>query len=129
MGSRTYSTERSTDTSVTATTETQAVLVSGVTTVRAGTKVLISAHVQMTVGTGGTAVTPRVRRGSDQTGTVVNEANAVTATAANVIDLDVMCEDTPGEVAGQEYELTVQQTAATAAGTVSFATMSVEAKR
>lgn len=129
MGTRVYSVERSTDTTVTTTSETQAAQLDGVKTNRPGTKVVLRAHVQMTVGTGGTAVTPRIRRGGNQAGTLVNEANAVTATAANVIDLDVQAEDLPGEVEGQSYEVTVAQTAATGNGTVSFAALSADVQR
>jgi hypothetical protein len=63
--------------------------------------------------TGGstTSVVVRLRRGTDATGTALAVASQVTVGAALAVNVALNCTDTPGEVAGQQYTLTAQQTA------------------
>lgn len=103
---------------VVTTTETEAVQLDGVAASQPDGRVVLRGWMQFTTGAGTTAVTLRIRRGTDTTGTLVGEANAITAAASAVREMAIEVPDTPGEVAGQSYVLTVQQTAATGNGTV-----------
>lgn len=118
---RKYSAQVTTNTTVTTTTETVVATLSGLSTRDPGEVVTVTGTVQFTVGTGGTAVTPRIRRGSTASGTVVGEGNPVSATAADTVSVTIQADDVPGEVAGQSYVLTVTQTAATGDGSALFA--------
>ncbi len=70
----------------------------------------------ITTGAGTTGVTLRFRRGTTITGTLAGIATTVTASAgANTLCVYAV-EDTPGEVANQQYVWTAQQVAATANG-------------
>lgn len=84
-----------------------------------GSTIVVEAHCQLTVGTGTTSITPRIRRGSTTAGTLVGEANAqgVSGAAGSTEDVGLTVDDTPGEVVNQSYVLTVQQGAATGNGT------------
>lgn len=123
MTVRTYSAENNTDVTVTTTTEAQGVELAGVTTVRAGQTITLIGTVVLDSGAGTTAVTPRIRRGNDQTGTAVSDAVAQETTAANAATWTVHATDAPGEVTGQSYEITVQQTGATGNGTIAYASL------
>lgn len=79
--------------------------------------VLLEGVAGFTVGTGTTTVTVRIRRGTGITGTAVASIAGVNVTAGNVVQIPINGVDTPGEVADQQYVLTVQQAAATANGT------------
>ncbi len=81
-------------------------------------QILLFWWAMFTVGVGGTGVTVRVRRGAALTSPLVNIGNAIlNPGAGNTINLSGCYADVPGAVAGQQYVLTVQQTAATANGT------------
>lgn len=116
----TYAASVTADTPVVTTTETIAVTVSGVTLPRPGMRVKIRGWCQITTGASTTALTPRVRRGTAITDPVVGDAVAeeIEAAAGSEEALDVMVIDTPGELAGGSYILTVQQTAASANGSI-----------
>lgn len=118
MTTQTFSAQQLTDTTVTTTTETVALTMPAISTPGAGSQVTMEGELNMTAGTAATAVTVRVRRGTGITGTVVGESNPVTVAAGNTVPLPWQVVDTPGEVAGQAYVVTVQQTAATGNGTV-----------
>lgn len=75
---------------------------------------------QVSGGTNTTFATLRIRRAS-LTGTLIGEADAATLTGAAQGTFGIMAEDTPGEVAGVSYVLTVQLTAASANGSVPYA--------
>lgn len=125
MALRQYSSETSTNTTLTTTAETVVATLSGITTAQPGEKIVLKGLAQLTTGTGTTAVTPRIRRDS-VTGTVVNEANPITvgAAAGSTEDFEVECEDSfSGEVAGQTYVLTLEQTAATANGNCLYSSL------
>lgn len=119
MGKR-YSTTVTTDNPIVTTTETVAATVAGVSTPRANVKVGLKATVQVTTGTNTTALTVRLRRGTAITDTLVGEANPVqvAAAAGSTEECTIMWEDAPGDVAGQSYVVTIQQTAASANGSI-----------
>jgi len=81
------------------------------------------AVITLTAGT--TAVTYRLRRGTTATGTLVNVAQAITVTASTTIKHSGHYIDTAGIVAGQQYSLTAQMTAAAANSTVNDGCISV----
>lgn len=69
-------------------------------------------------GTTTSALVFRLRRGTTVAGTLINAAAWThTLAAGNSAAISGAYFDTPGAVAGQQYSLTVSQTAATAAGT------------
>lgn len=128
MSARSYSTEASTNTTLTTTTETVVATLSNVSTYQPGERIRLSGQAQLTTGTATTTVTPRIRRDS-VTGTVVNEANAITigAAAGGNESFEVSCEDSfSGEVANQTYVLTLEQAAATGNGTALYAYLQAE---
>jgi len=104
---------------VTTTTETVLCTTAGITA-STGQVIRLIALTDFTSGTGTTSLTVRFRRGATATGTLVGPQDAVQTTAGNTIARSAEAEDTPGEVSGQQYVLTVQQTAATANGTGLF---------
>lgn len=119
MGAREYSADTTTDTTVTTTTETVVATLPNVSTPGPGWRVTLRGFCQLTTGAATTGLTWRVRRGSAITDTLVDEANAVQveAAAGSTEDHEIVVVDTPPEVAGQTYVLTVQQAAATGNGT------------
>ena len=74
-------------------------------------------NINMTIGTAGTAVTTRVRRGG-LTGTLIGSAQAQTVAAGNTVNIPIAELDPTLIQVGVSYSVTVQQTAATANGTV-----------
>jgi len=89
--------------------------------------IIVLAWCQLVSGTGTTDVTPRIRRGTTTAGALVGEANAeVVKTAAGSREpfMIMVHEERAGEEA-VEYCLTIQQTAATANGTVNQAAIIV----
>lgn len=117
MTARTLTAEATTDTPLVTTAETVVATLSGVTTGRAK-NVSLSAWAQLTTGTATTAVTPRIRRGTDATGTLIGEGNPVTvgAAAGSTETFEVATIDDGVDLAGASYVLTLQQTAATGNG-------------
>ena len=111
-----------TGTSVTLTTTTENVAVSSgpVKTPFQTHRVIIIGWAQVTTGAGTTALTPRIRRGTAITGTLVGEANAeenkVVAAETEPVFIMVV-EERAGEES-VEYSLTVQQADATGNGTI-----------
>lgn len=112
-----YSTHCASTVTVTTTTETVACTLT-VPSSGPSSTIRVEFTSQMTSGAGTTALTARVRRGSTTSGTLVGPANALATTAATTVLLTSQVEDAPGEVAAQPYAVTVQQTAATANGSV-----------
>lgn len=106
------------DTTLVTTAETVVARVDGVSTGRA-LPVSIRAWAQLTTGTATTAVTPRIRRGTTITGTLIDEGNPVTigAAAGGTEEFDIDAIDDNADLAGASYVLTLQQTAATGNGT------------
>lgn len=108
-------------TNVTLTTTTETVIISsGAIAVPYETaRLLILAWAQLTTGAGTTAVTPRIRRGTVATGTLVGEANAeqVKAAAGSTEPCFIVVSDEQSPAAAVEYSLTLAQTGATGDGT------------
>lgn len=111
-------------TNVTLTTTSETVIVSSgpATAPRSTVNVCVFGWAQLTTGTATTTVTPRLRRGTATSGTLLGEANAVTIGAAAGSTeqyLAMACEDR-SDVASVEYSLTLTQASATADGTALF---------
>ena len=89
--------------------------------------VILNGWAAYTVGTSGTAVRFRIRRGG-LTGTLVVDTGALTQTrtAGNLCADDVNGSDTPGEQASLVYALTMQVTAGAAQSTVSAVYLSAQ---
>ena len=111
---------------LTTTTEGSAVTSGGIST-SPGQTVRVFGTAIITTGAGTTTVTLRIRRGSGIAGTSVGVPTAATVTAGNTVALSFGGEDSPGEVAGQQYSLTAQQAGATANGTVASCELWVQA--
>lgn len=118
MPTTVYSGFATADVSLVTTAETVVATVTVPSTPNPGATVTIEGHCQLTVGTGTTALTPRIRRGG-LTGALVGEGNAlgVSGAAGSTEEVDLTVDDQPGEVVNQVYVLTVAQTGATANGT------------
>lgn len=106
------------DTNVPNVTETVVLTIAGLNTPGPGARIKLHGEFEMLTGATTSAVTPRWRRGIDATGVLVGEGNPVAAGAAVVVNMTHDVEDNPGELGNATYVLTVQQTAATAPGTV-----------
>lgn len=115
---RTYSTPTVTDLPLVTTAETDTVEVTGITTGRPGKRIRIRGWAQVTAGVGATALTPRIRSGQGVGGALIGEGNPLTIAAGQTQTVVIETEDVPGDVAGQAYTMTMQQTAATGNGTV-----------
>lgn len=107
----------SADTPLVTVAETVVATVSGIVTPRA-VSIIVKAWAQLVTGTATTAVTPRIRRGTDATGVLVGEGNPVTlgAAAGGTEDFEIDVVDPAQDVSGSSYVLTLQQTAATGNG-------------
>lgn len=104
---------------LTTTTETSLVNSGPATAPRATVNVCVLAWAQLTTGAATTTVTPRIRRGTAATGTLVGEANAVTigAAAGSTEQYWAMaCEDR-SDVESVTYNFTLAQASATGDGT------------
>lgn len=117
MTAQQYKSTITTDTPLVTTAETVVATLSGINTGRA-LNVQVRGWAQLTTGTNTTAVTPRIRRGTTITGTLVDEANPVTvgAAAGSTEDFEIDVVDEGADLAGASYVLTLQQTGASANG-------------
>lgn len=103
-------------------TETVVLTSNGVQSPNAWATISLTGVVTITPGTSATAVVIRVRRGT-VTGTLVGVAETDTlAAAANGI-IPFFFVDTPGDVDGIKYVVTVVETGAAANGTVNYASI------
>lgn len=123
--SRQYENQLSGTVPIVTTAETVALVTSRVSTTYESDPINIEGMVNVTGGTGTTACVIRIRRGNGTTGTVVRAADTDSIAAGNTESFPIQGVDTPGDVAGQVYSLTVQQTAATGNGTVNGASSCV----
>lgn len=116
---RIRSTAVTTNVTLTTTTETVIATLAGVATPSRDAIVRLKGWLQLTLGTLTTDVTLRIRRGTAITDTLVGEANAIAvpSAAGTIAEFNIAVQDTPGEVAGQSYVLTAEQTGATGNGT------------
>lgn len=103
---------------ITTTTETVAATTLPISTDGANQTVNLDCSGEVTPGTSTTALVIKVRRGTGITGTQVGTTQTLTVTAPNKTGFSVQVADTPGEVAGQQYVVTVTQTGAAANGTI-----------
>lgn len=108
-------------TTLVTTAETAVLTMTGISTRGPSDQVGIEGQVQITPGTAATGARIRVRRGNGLTGAVVGSIQDIPVTAAVLNSAPFSVVDTPGEVAGQAYTVTVVQTAATANGSVTYA--------
>lgn len=92
-------------------------------------RVKIYGHVNITEGAGGTAYVVRVRRGNSISGALVGVAETDTLAAASSETAPFSVEDAGwlNAAGGNQYCVTVQQTAATGNGTVNGADFQVDA--
>lgn len=109
------------DTAIVTTAETVAVSTGEVLVGPGAKRVVLLGWAQVTTGAGATSVTPRIRRGTAVTDTLVDEANAQAQAASTAAHLNIFAiDDDPGE--GKfRYSLTVAQAGATGNGTISQA--------
>lgn len=111
------------DVTVTTTTETVAVTSLPALLPRQTHHVLVIAWCQLTTGAGTTAVTPRIRRGSDTSGDLVGDAvsEAVKAAAGSSEPFMLVASEERASEESVRYSLTVTQADATGDGTVTQA--------
>lgn len=76
--------------------------------------ILILWYFTLLIGTAGTAVTVRLRRGTTLTGAIINTPTAVTVTAGNTVVFNGFQGDVLQPQGITQYSLTAQVTAATA---------------
>lgn len=108
-------------TSIVTTTETVLATLPPVSTDGSVQRVQLQAFASFTTGAGTTGYTLRIRRGTGITGTVVATSGIIAAAASTLVAGGVDGLDAPGEVADQQYVLTVQLAGATGNGTGSLA--------
>lgn len=108
------------DAPVVTTAETVAATSDVVNVPREDSVVIIIAWAVLTLGTNTTAVTPRIRRGATAAGTAIGDANTEqikTAAASNEPFFKFATEQIQG-AGNVQYSLTLQQTGASANGTI-----------
>lgn len=128
MGVRRFTATTLVDTPIVTTAETVLATLTGVSTNQPGQTVGLSADYGITLGASTTAVTTRIRRDS-LTGTLVGEATPeqISSAAGSTERHRVFFEESnPGEFIGRTYVLTVVQTAASANGNVTDASLVCE---
>lgn len=76
----------------------------------------------LTVGTNGVAAVVRVRKGS-VTGAIVGLATTDTGIATDKYTIPILATDSPLDEAGAVYVVTIQETSASADGTVNYVTI------
>ena len=113
------------DTTVVTTAETEAAESGRIAVPRANMTALIIAFINLDSGAGTTAVTPRIRNGTDTGGTLVSEAIAHETTAAEAATWVVTATEVLGDVGEVQYIASVLQTGATGNGTINNATIIV----
>lgn len=119
-GVRLRSSEEDANKTITTTTERVAATLPGISTDGSGDTITVRGVAIVVVGTGATALVLRIRQGTGIAGTIISESSSVSATAANIVIVTLAADDNPGDVADQQYVLTVQQTGATADGTINY---------
>ena len=91
-----------------------------------GEGVQLSGEIAITSGTGTTALVARIRQGNGITGNVVGNPITVTATAGNLVELNPAALDPNNLLGNIGYSLTIQQTGASANGSVTFANLTAQ---
>lgn len=100
------------------TAETVIAILPGISDDLASDPVEIYARADITPGTTTSQLVLKVRRGTTTAGAQVGNSSQTDAAATVLQQVDITVQDTPGEVANQQYCLTATQTGATANGTV-----------
>lgn len=116
-----------TDLALVTTAETSIIASGPATASRPLVNVCVLAWAQLTTGTNTTGVTPRIRRGTTASGTLVGEGNneQVKAVAGSTEQFFIeVCEDR-SNVASVDYNLTLEQAGASANGSALQATILV----
>ena len=103
--------------------ETVAIFLPPNITLDPGRLVIVEFDAAFTTGATTTAVVARIRRGNTVGGALVGAAHTVQIGAALATSIGGQVGDIPGEVAGAQYCLTLQQTGGTANGTALFASL------
>lgn len=86
-------------------------------------KAIVQAQVALTVGTGMTSVTLRLRRNPNGENVVVASSGAITAAAGNAVLLGLSAADVIPDGRAVQYQLTVTQAGGAGNGTASFASV------
>jgi len=118
-------------TAVTLTTTTEAVVVTSpvVQAPRGEANVLILCYAELTTGTGTTAVTARIRRGTAITSTLVSEENdQIVKAAAGSIEPFVQMVSEEVKASNLQYSCTLDQVGASANGSAIYASILVLAR-
>lgn len=115
------------DTAIVTVAETVAVTSDAVYLPGKSSRVIVVARALVTLGASTTAVTPRVRRGTLITDTLVGEANAeqIKTAAGSTEPFDALAIEDVVDLDQVTYVLTVQQTAASANGSILSASILV----
>jgi hypothetical protein len=81
-------------------------------------RIVVIAWGQLTLGTNTTGVTPRIRRGTTTSGTLIGEANnePIKTAAGSTEPFFIVTGESVGNVDGVQYSLTLQQAGASANG-------------
>jgi hypothetical protein len=90
-----------------------------------GAQVLLCWFLDLTIGTNGTGLAIRLRRGTAITDTVLNIAINATVVAANVVRHSGCYFDSPPNVAEQQYSLTAQVNLGSAPSTINDVCLAV----
>ena len=106
---------------VTTTSETPAVTGNFVNPPFQNAKAVVQGMLVLTLGTGATAVTVRLRRNPNAENVAIGASQPVTGTAGQTVPYVFNASDAPIGPGPVQYQLTVQQTGASGNGTVSFA--------
>ena len=118
--------QNSSPTTVTTTTETTGVTGNFLNPPFGTCKVVLTGFIALTVGTGTTTVTLRIRRNPSGENTIVVNYTLVNVTAGNVVLLPVFGTDALPDGRSVQYAITVQQAGATGNGSIVFAFMNAE---
>lgn len=119
MGVNNFTQYESADVTIVTVAETVICTLSGVSTPRK-TTVNLEGWCQVTTGGSTTALTPRIRRGTDITGTLVCDAAAIeiAAAAGSEEEISINGQDPGVDLSNGTYVFTLQATAAAANATV-----------
>lgn len=119
------------DTALVSTAETVVGTVAGIYAQTNGPTVFLAALVFVALGADQTSVKLRLRRGTTTGGTLVGELETVDAGVASAkgSPLAIRATDSPGEVSGQSYVVTVEQVGGVANGSVTQASIEADVRR
>lgn len=105
--------------------ETAAIVTNPVSSSLDGDQIAIAGSLNILTGASVTGIVIRIRRGNGVAGTVVGDTPPYTIGAAASVEIPFNATDSPGPVAGQQYTVTVVQTAGSTNGTVTRSSATV----